>query len=290
MDKPFDYSTCSTYDDWRFGFSKYTNRYGSDLVGQGRAAALARINSRRITYARGTLDFGDDSTTCAPNATGLNRGERFFNLIKRFPISCTNPKASGGSCSTVDYVNVSHDAGAMMSSSAGVARLFQDNFNGDGSFAYNFGYPRLQAGDDQYPNPALAPTAKNWTTIVYPSNMTYQGCYTNTNLTTLSYTAYRGNANTTVGGCTSLCLGAGYSTAGLAWGEHLKHSSFCYQQTNQPQGMIAIAAIRSPPQLSRLPMELVPMLVVVAPAIFVVVKTSLPFTTPRSHLHPRAAR
>ncbi|TLD20146.1 hypothetical protein E2P81_ATG09216 [Venturia nashicola] len=217
-DRPFDHSTCSTYDDWRFGFNNFNNRYGSGLVAQGRAAALARINSRRITYARGSLDFGDDSTSCAPNATGLNRGERFFNLIKQFPISCANPKVSGGSCATVDYVKLGHDAGGMMSSPAGVARLFQDNFNGDGSFAYNFGYPRLQSGDDQYPDPALAPTAKNWTTIVYPGNMTYQGCYTNTNLNTLSYTAYRGNASTTVGGCTNLCLGAGYSTAGLAWG------------------------------------------------------------------------
>ncbi|KAE9988915.1 hypothetical protein EG328_005625 [Venturia inaequalis] len=216
--RPFDHSTCATYDDWRFGFSNYNNRYGSALVAQGRAAALARINSRRVTYARGTLDFGDDSSNCAPNATGTNRGERFFNLIKQFPISCANPKVAGGACSTVDYVKLGHDAGGMMSSPAGVARLFKDNFNGDGSFAYNFGYPRLQAGDDQYPDPALAPTAKNWTTIVYPNSMTYQGCYTNPNQSTLSYTAFRGNASTTVGGCTSLCLGAGYSTAGLSWG------------------------------------------------------------------------
>ncbi|QDS77917.1 hypothetical protein FKW77_000958 [Venturia effusa] len=218
MDKPRDRSTCATYDDWRFGFSNYNIRYGSDLVAQGRAAALARFNSRRVTFGRGTLDFGDDSTNCAPNTTGINRGERFFNLIKQFPISCANPSVPGSACTTVDYVKLGHDAGGMMSSPAGRARLFQDNFNGDGSFAYNFGYPRLQSGDDQYPDPALAPTAKNWTTIVYPSNMTYQGCYTNTNLDTLSYTAYRGNTSTTVGGCTNLCLGAGYSTAGLAWG------------------------------------------------------------------------
>lgn len=230
-ERPLDKSTCSTYDDWRMGFNNYNVRYGAALAAQGRAAALARYSSRRIAYGRGTQDFGDDSTGCGPNTTGINRGERFFNLIKQFPISCTSPTVPGGSCATVDYVNVGHDAYGMMSSTAGQTRLFLDNFNGDGSFAYDFGYPRLQAGDDQYPNPALAPTAKNWTTTVYPNNMTYQGCYTNVNLTTLSYTAYRGNSNTTVGGCTSTCLGLGYNTAGLAWGRQLQIPSFT--QTNK---------------------------------------------------------
>lgn len=53
--------------------------------------------------------------------------------------------------------------------------------------------------------------------------------------------------------------------------------------------MIAIAGTRSLPQLSRLPMELAPIPVVVAPAISVVVKTFSPFTTPRSR-HLRAVR
>lgn len=219
--KPLPLGTCNSSDDWRNGFSNYNIRYGTDIVAQGRAAALARYNSRRIAYGRGTQDFGDDSTGCGPNTTGINRGERFFNLIKQFPISCTSPNVPGGSCATVDYVNVGHDANGMMSSPAGLARLFLDNFKGDGSFAYNFGYPRLQAGDDQYPNPALAPTARNWTTDVYPGNFAYQGCYTNYNHTTLSYTAYRGNNSNSVGGCTSTCLGLGYNTAGLAWGEFL---------------------------------------------------------------------
>ncbi|ETN39279.1 uncharacterized protein HMPREF1541_05502 [Cyphellophora europaea CBS 101466] len=222
-DRPLDKSACATYDNWRDGFSNYNNRYGADLVAQGRAAALARYSSRRITYGRGTRDFGDASSGCGPSTTGNNRGERFYNFIKQFPISCTNPTTPGGACATVDYVNVTHDAYGMMSSPAGQARLFLDNFNGDGSFAYNFGYPRLQSGDDQYPNPAIAPTARKWTADVYPGNMAYQGCFTNINATTLAYTAYRGNGSNTIAGCTSTCLGLGYSTAGLSWG----YDCFC---------------------------------------------------------------
>ena len=216
--RPRDSSACSTYDAWRDGFSSYTNRYGADIVSQGRAAALARYSSRRIAYGHGTQDFGDDSSTCGANTTGINRSERFFNLIRQFPISCSSPSTPGGSCATVDYVNVGHDALGMMSSSAGQARLFRDNFNGDASLAYDVGYPRIQGGDDPYPNPALAPAAKNWTTQVYPGNMSYQGCWTNSNTSSLAYNAYQGNSNNTIEGCTSTCRGLGYSTAGMAWG------------------------------------------------------------------------
>lgn len=92
--------SCPTYDVWRDGLTNYTNTYGAALVSSGRSNVLARYNSRNIAYARGTLDFGDEASTCAPYTTGVNRGERFFNFINQFSPSC----ASGASCSTVDYV------------------------------------------------------------------------------------------------------------------------------------------------------------------------------------------
>lgn len=101
--RPLATAQCSTYDYWRDGLSNFNATYGATVVNNasssGRAAVQARYNSRQIAYARGTLDFGDDSTTCAPYTTGGNRNERFFWFIYQFPVSCTN-----GSCSTIDYV------------------------------------------------------------------------------------------------------------------------------------------------------------------------------------------
>ena len=101
--RPLATVQCSTYDYWRDGLSNFNATYGALLVNNasasGRAAVQARYKSRQIAYARGTLDFGDDSTTCAPYTTGVNRNERFFWFINQFPVSCTS-----GACSTVDYV------------------------------------------------------------------------------------------------------------------------------------------------------------------------------------------
>jgi len=88
-----------------------------------------------VHYGRGLLDVYDDSSTCAPFTSGLNRNERFFNYIKEFPVYAP---------STIDYVNVAHDAYGMMSSVAGMNRLFYDNFSGDGSKLYDYGCPRQQ--------------------------------------------------------------------------------------------------------------------------------------------------
>lgn len=213
--RPLDTSSCPTYDDWREGLSNFTNTYGATLLKGGSQAVLNRWNSRNINFARGTQDTGDDSTDCAPETTGSNRNERFFEFIRWFPPSCAN--AATGPCDTVDYMNIGHDAGAMMASPAGQARLFLDNFSGDQSKATDFGCPRLQAGDDPHPNSSCT------TPIATPdkgtfSGLTYQGCYSDVSPHQLSYTAYAGNNAATVDLCASTCVKAGYSIAGAEYG------------------------------------------------------------------------
>jgi hypothetical protein len=215
LSRPLDSSTCSTYDDWRDGLSNYAsdNVYGTSLVAQGRSAVLSLYNSRTIAYARGTLDLGDDSTTCAPSTTGANRNERFFNFIKAFPPTCT----IGGVCDTIDYVATGHDAGAMFASTSGQSRLFLDNFNGNGSKHYDIGYPRLQAGDDPYPDPSLNTTTTGAPVRTYAGNMTYVGCYSDQSPQSLSYMAYSDSSNT-IEKCTDTCNAAGYTIAGAEFG------------------------------------------------------------------------
>lgn len=155
-DRPLSTASCPSYDNYREGYTNFTQypmTYGANLVAQGRSAILANFNSKAVNYARGTLDLGNDASTCAPETAGANRNERFFNFIKAFPVSCADP--SGRNCDTVDFIAAGHDGGAMMASAAGEARLFTDNWSGNGSRAYDFGYPRQQPGDDPYPNPSL---------------------------------------------------------------------------------------------------------------------------------------
>ncbi|KAI9693780.1 MAG: hypothetical protein M1822_003051 [Bathelium mastoideum] len=213
--RPLATTSCPTYDDWREGLSDFNQTYGATLVGQGDAAVQARWNSRSINFARGTQDTGDDSTTCAPETTGANRNERFFEFIRYFPPSCSSPTSAG--CDTVDYVPVGHDAGAMMASAAGQQRLFLDNFAGDGSKATDFGCPRLQVGDNPYPSsscttPIAQPEAGTF------SGLTYQGCWSDASPHVLSYTAYQGNSAATIDLCASTCVKAGYSIAGAEYG------------------------------------------------------------------------
>jgi len=113
--------------------------YALSLVNSGRPNILANFQSKAVNYARGTQDLGDDSSSCAPGTAGANRNERFFNFIKAFPPSCADP--AGNNCDTVDFVAAGHDGGAMMASAAGQARLFIDNWSGNNSRAYDFGYP-----------------------------------------------------------------------------------------------------------------------------------------------------
>ncbi|KAJ9121863.1 hypothetical protein QFC22_002486 [Naganishia vaughanmartiniae] len=220
--RPLSTTSCPTYDNWREGFTNYTQypmSYGVSLVNQGRAAILAQYNSRSKAYARGTQDTGDDSSTCAPYTAGANRNERFFNFIKAFPAVCSAPGT--GQCDTIDYVNTGHDGGAMFASSAGLARLFVDNFYGSvpGSVAYDFGYPRLQAGDDPFPNPAFNSTVAAGPSTLYAGNMTYAGCYTDSsnNMRALKNLAYDSSSNT-VELCTATCAQMGYLIAGMEYG------------------------------------------------------------------------
>lgn len=218
-DRPLSTAGCPTYDNWREGFNNYTQypmSYGVNLVNQGRSAVLAQYNTRSKAYARGTQDTGDDSSTCAPYSAGANRNERFFNFIKAFPAVCSAPGT--GQCDTIDYVNTGHDGGAMFSSPAGQARLYIDNFYGSlpGSVAYDFGYPRLQAGDDPFPNPTLNSTVSTGSTKVYAGNMTYAGCWTDSSTSgrSLKVAAYESTSNT-IEMCTSTCAQMGYLIAGV---------------------------------------------------------------------------
>ncbi|KAK6076275.1 glyoxal oxidase precursor [Seiridium cupressi] len=217
-DRPFSTASCPTYDVYREGFTNFTAypmTYGTGLVAQGRSAILANHNSKAVNYARGTLDLGDDSSTCAPFTTGSTRNERFFNFIKAFPPSCPDP--TGPNCDTVDFVNSGHDAGAMMASAAGQARLFIDNFYGNGNRSYDFGYPRQQAGDDPYPNPALDGTLPAVNNNTYAGNMTYWGCWADQSPQTLTNMTYQNSANT-IELCTQTCAAGGNTIAGLEFG------------------------------------------------------------------------
>lgn len=225
-DRPLSTASCSTYDDYREGYTdfvSYPMTYATDLVASGRAQILANFNSKAINYARGTLDLGDSSSSCAPGTTGANRNERFFNFIKAFPVSCPDP--SGRNCDTVDFVASGHDGGAMMASDAGQARLFKDNFSGSGNRAYDFGYPRQQSGDDPFPNPDLNSTAATSNNNTYAGNVTYAGCWSDQSPRTLSYQAYSSDSNT-IELCTQTCVDQGYTVAGMEFG------SRCYCGNN----------------------------------------------------------
>lgn len=208
-DRPLDYSNCATYDYWKEGLSNYTNSYAASLVASGRQAVLSNYQSKSVMYARGLQDLGDDSSTCAPYSQGSNRNERFYNFIERFPVSAP---------STIDYVNAGHDAGAMMVSAAGQARLFFDNFSGNGSHAYDFGCPRQQQGDDPFPDPTCNATLGPEDVGTF-NGMTYQGCYTDQGSSrSLPYTAF-GSGNNSAALCTAACANAGYTVAGMEYGD-----------------------------------------------------------------------
>ncbi|KAK5728811.1 hypothetical protein LTR15_001951 [Elasticomyces elasticus] len=196
-------------------FTQYPMTYGVSLVASGRANILANFNSKAVNWARGTQDLGDDSSSCAPFTAGANRNERFFNFIKAFPVSCADSTSSN--CDTVDFVNAGHDGGAMFASAAGQARLFIDNWSGNGSRAYDYGYPRQQVGDDPFPNPGLNGSSYAINNNTYAGNMTYQGCWSDQSIRTLSNMTYQGSANT-IESCTAACDSGNNTIAGLESG------------------------------------------------------------------------
>lgn len=144
---------CPAYDSWRAGYANFTEypmQYGRALVEQGgRAGVLRRWQARSKAVLVGLRDFDDAlPADCASHAQGANHYERALAFVKAFPPWCPNPHH--GVCDTVDYVDINHDAEAMLKSEAGLARMFRDNFYGDGSKSHDFG-PRQQVGDSPYP-------------------------------------------------------------------------------------------------------------------------------------------
>ncbi|KAH6652050.1 hypothetical protein BKA67DRAFT_345110 [Truncatella angustata] len=226
--RPLSTGKCaSAYDDWREGLAKYTSygsahstslAYNAALLAAGANAVLANWRSKTVAHGRGIRDRGDYSEgLCAPYTTGKDRHERFFKFIETWAPLCANPAGEG--CHTVDYVNTTHNNVDMFRSPGGNARLFRDNFNGDGSKAYDTGYPRHQAGDDPYPNPALTGAALTDTDVtVYAGGKTHRGCYTDVDnaqsVAAFTVVGYTGSLNTRTY-CANVCTTQGYTIAGL---------------------------------------------------------------------------
>lgn len=242
--RPLSTSSCPSYDQWRDGLQNFTGYsypavYNSAVTGGSIATIQANYYAKNKAYARGLLDTGDDSSGCQPGTSGANRNERFFAFINWFPATCPSPLSTSGHCDTIDFMNIGHDAGSMMASPAGQARLFTDNFYGNGSRDYDYGYPRVQAGDDPFPNPDLVSnTTAN--SNVYAGNMTLQGCYSDVSVATLPYKAYENSSNT-IELCTSTCNAAGYSIAGVEAGTQC----FCGNALGYAANMVVNTACSS---------------------------------------------
>jgi len=154
--RPEDTSSCSTFNDWNDGLSNYDITYNTALVTQGTSAVQANYNTRTLAYARATRDMGDYSENCNPYTTGTNRYTRFFNFISAFPVTNdVSTCSTSGTCNTIDYIVAGHNDDVVFASAAGQARLFLDGFDGAAQ-AYDFYYPRFQAGDDPFPDPSQA--------------------------------------------------------------------------------------------------------------------------------------
>lgn len=231
--RPIWPGTCSIYDNWRSGLSNYTNTYGASLVAAGPAAVQANFATRRYVFARGLIDFGDDSSDCSPLSQGANRGERFFNFLRFWPAN---------SPQLVDYYpGVGHDAPTMFSSQPGLQRFFFDNWDGKGVYAPDAG-PRMLPGDDPSPDPnyqklwgnysgpsaglsPVQPTPVNVANVTIsslgtatPAVWKYQGCYNDSSARAISDNLWQANANATVESCVSTCASKGYTVAGLESG------------------------------------------------------------------------
>lgn len=244
--RPMSTGNCTeTWDNWREGLSNYMPydaehsgemQYNVELVAAGRAAVLANYGARSIAYGRATRDRGDfkDIYDCAVYTTGKDRSERFFEFLKQFPATCEQrrrrpsphptsgpgPEPGPRGCHTLDIVVSGHKSETMFQSDAGLARLFLDNWAGDGSRAYDFGHPRIQAGDDPYPDPARAGEAlAEVDATAYAGGMTWRGCWTDvdeaqTVATFAGPPLYRG-ALLSRGQCAAVCAAANHTVAGL---------------------------------------------------------------------------
>lgn len=162
--RPFPMSSCPTFDVWRYGLSQYfpnmtynaatfsNMTYMGSFLAQGEEFIKANLMGKQLAFLRSLQDHGDQSEGCAPFTQGKDRFQRFQTYIQYFPLTCDVP--SSINCDTIDYVDAPHDAQPAINSPGGLARLFTDNFYGNHSRSYDQYYPRLQPGDDPYPDPS----------------------------------------------------------------------------------------------------------------------------------------
>ncbi|RYO95563.1 hypothetical protein DL764_007660 [Monosporascus ibericus] len=232
--RPLSTSKCATYDNYREGFSNYLTygsqyagdmTYNTQLVSSGHEALLANYNSKTMAYGRATRDRGDyrGADDCAVYTTGKDRSERFFEFVKAFPPSCPDPATDG--CHTLDIVESTHDAPTMFRAAAGQARLFKDNWDGDGSRAYDFGYPRWSEWDNPHPDPARADEPLIHTNHeTYAGGMTDRGCFSDVDnaqsVGSLPRRPYVGTLNSR-SYCSNACVEGGYRIAGMS-------GNYCY--------------------------------------------------------------
>lgn len=232
-ERPLSTGKCPTYDDYDEGFVGYDTfgedrsgpmAYNTELVAAGVDAVLSNFESKAIHWGRALRDKGDQSNgACSPYTTGQDRNERFFQFARAFPPTCDDP--TGNNCDTVDLVDSGHDAPTMFEAAAGQARLFTDNWSGNGSRAYDFGYPRRTDYDDPYPDPSHATdTLIHEDGATYAGGMTSRGCFSDVDnaqsVGSLPTRPYVGDLNSRTY-CTTLCAGQGYSVAGVSDG-------YCY--------------------------------------------------------------
>lgn len=232
-ERPLSTSKCSDYDDYYEGLTGYDAfgedrsgpmNYNLELVAGGASAVRRNYDSKGIHYGRALRDKGDQSNgNCSPYTTGQDRNERFFEFIRSFPPSCDDP--SGDNCDTIDLVDSGHDAPTMFEADAGQARLFTDNWDGDGKRAYDFGYPRRTSYDSPYPDPAHADDPLIHEDINrYAGQMTYKGCFSDVDqaqsVRSLSQQPYTGDLNSRTY-CTNRCAADGYRIAGVT-------DQYCY--------------------------------------------------------------
>ncbi len=235
--RPLSTGKCATFDDYREGFSNYVPfgaahagemTYNTELVAAGRGALLANYMGRTMAYGRASRDRGDyaGADDCAVYTTGKDRSERFFEFVRAFPPRCPDAAAPAG-CHTLDIVDSTHDAPTMFGSLAGQARLFKDNWAGDGARAYDFGYPRWSAWDDPRPDPAHAGEPlihAGDDGEAYAGGMTDRGCFSDVDKAqsagSLPSRLYVGTANSR-SYCSDVCVRAGYRIAGMS-------GNYCY--------------------------------------------------------------
>lgn len=70
--RPVAPGTCTTYDDWEWGLSNYTETqtYNQGIVALGVGAVQSNLAAKNVAYARGLNDHGDYGEGCDPYSQG----------------------------------------------------------------------------------------------------------------------------------------------------------------------------------------------------------------------------